>query len=78
MCIDSWGRPSYARAMVEVSSQNALKDKIVEATPRMEGNVLIHNEIKIEYEWAPSRCSLCKIFGHVDSSCTKNITKPIV
>lgn len=74
--MDAWGRPSFARAMIEVSSMNDLKEKIVVGTPKLHGDELIRTEIKVEYEWKPPRCSLCKVFGHVDASCLKNITKP--
>lgn len=29
MCINAWGRPSFDRAMVEVSAENPLKEKVV-------------------------------------------------
>lgn len=53
MCADSWGRPSFARAMIEVSSLNPLKEKIVVATPKENGKDYIRNEIRVEYEWKP-------------------------
>lgn len=59
MCVESWGRPSIARAMVEVSSLNPLKEKIVVATPTIIGNNYVRNEIRVEYEWKPPRRSIC-------------------
>lgn len=79
MCVDSWGRPSYARAMIEVSSDKGLKEKLVVATPRIEGDCRTLHEVCIEYEWKPPHCSKCKIFGHNDGSCSKQLvgkTKP--
>lgn len=30
---------------------------------------------KVEYEWVPSQCKDCHMFGHLDNNCNK---KPIV
>lgn len=59
MCMNSWGRPSFARAMIEVSSINALKEKVVVAIPKLNGNGFSCNEIRVEYEWKPPRRSIC-------------------
>nr|GEU57516.1 hypothetical protein [Tanacetum cinerariifolium] len=37
MCMQSWGRSSYARAMIELRADVELKDKIVEAMPKITG-----------------------------------------
>ncbi|GJY13316.1 zinc knuckle CX2CX4HX4C containing protein [Tanacetum coccineum] len=35
--------------------------------------------IRVEYEWRPPRCDVCKIFGHVHDQCPKKVvTPPIV
>lgn len=33
--------------------------------------------VRIEYEWKPPRCSLCKVFGHTDTTCPMSISKTI-
>ncbi|GKC35484.1 zinc knuckle CX2CX4HX4C containing protein [Tanacetum coccineum] len=30
--------------------------------------------VRVEYEWKPPRCDLCKIFGHVNDQCPKKVT----
>nr|GEV86762.1 hypothetical protein [Tanacetum cinerariifolium] len=35
MCMESWGRPSYARAMVEILAVNELKESITVANPSL-------------------------------------------
>lgn len=75
MCVNAWGSPSFARAMIEVSSVSALKEKIVLAIPKLESTGYTKQEIKVEYERKPLRCSECKIFGHVDSGCAKKVMK---
>lgn len=66
MCCESWGRPDYARVMLEMSSEYPLKDSLIVATSLVEGKGYTKESIGIEYEWKPPRCSLCKIFGHND------------
>ncbi|GJY04758.1 hypothetical protein Tco_0370698 [Tanacetum coccineum] len=65
MSIDSWGRASYARAMIELKADVNLRDTIVVVVPKFSGEGFTTNIIRVEYEWAPPRCSECKVFGHV-------------
>ncbi|GJT56216.1 zinc knuckle CX2CX4HX4C containing protein [Tanacetum coccineum] len=32
--------------------------------------------IRVEYEWRPPRCDICKIFGHVHDHCPKKVVSP--
>lgn len=75
MCMKAWGRPSFARVMIEVSSENVLKDKIVVAIPKLDVMGYTKCDIKVKYEWKPPRCAFCKVFGHVDCGCTKKLMK---
>lgn len=70
------GRPSFTRAMVEISSENSLKEKVVVAIPKFESTGYNRCEIKVDYEWKPPRCSLCKVFGHTDANCQKKNKDP--
>ncbi|XP_021996301.1 uncharacterized protein LOC110893502 [Helianthus annuus] len=72
MCAESWGRSSYARALIEVEAEAELKKSITVAIPSLDGNGYSKVEIKIEYDWEPLRCSSCCVFGHDDCSCPKN------
>lgn len=67
ICVDSWSRSSYARALVEISSDNAVPD--------MMGTEYIKETVEVEYEWKPPKCSLCCVFGHVHESCPKRPPK---
>ncbi|XP_022007560.1 uncharacterized protein LOC110906790 [Helianthus annuus] len=73
MCVDNWGRSSFARAMIEINADNDLKDFITVAIPKLEEDGYITEKVKIEYEWKPQRCSVCCVFGHNDQTCPKNI-----
>ncbi|KAF5771864.1 putative transcription factor interactor and regulator CCHC(Zn) family [Helianthus annuus] len=72
MCIDNWGRSSFARAMVEISADKELKDHIVVAVPKLVEEGYVLEEVKVEYEWRPKRCPTCCLFGHDVSSCPKS------
>ncbi|XP_035840396.1 uncharacterized protein LOC118487564 [Helianthus annuus] len=72
MCAESWGRSSYARALIEVQARVYLKKSVTVAIPSLEGLSHLMVEVKIEYDWEPLRCSSCCVFGHDDSSCPKN------
>ncbi|XP_021996195.1 uncharacterized protein LOC110893393 [Helianthus annuus] len=69
MCVDNWGRSSFARAMIEINADNDLKDHITVAIPKMDEEGFILERVKVEYEWRPLRCSSCCLFGHDDHSC---------
>ncbi|GKA60377.1 hypothetical protein Tco_0759784 [Tanacetum coccineum] len=70
--MQSWGRSSYARVMVELRADVELKDNIVVAMPKITREGHYTCNVRVEYEWKPPRCSSCKVFGHVHEECTKN------
>ncbi|GJR54178.1 hypothetical protein Tco_1404699 [Tanacetum coccineum] len=72
MCLSSWGRNTYARALVEFSADEDLKKSIVIAIPRGNGKGHSLAEIEIEYEWLPPHCSSCKVFDHCNDKCPNN------
>ncbi|GJS74648.1 nucleotide-diphospho-sugar transferase, partial [Tanacetum coccineum] len=72
MCMQSWGRSSYARVMVELQADVELKDNIVVAMPKITREGHYTCNVHVEYEWKPLRCSSCKVFGHIHEECTKN------
>nr|GEY37152.1 hypothetical protein [Tanacetum cinerariifolium] len=68
----SWGRSSYARAMIELCVNMELNDNIVAAMPKINGEGHYTCNIRVEYEWKPLRRSSCKVFGHNHVKCPKN------
>nr|GEV49843.1 hypothetical protein [Tanacetum cinerariifolium] len=72
MCMQSWGRSSYARVMVELQADVELNDNIVMAMPKITREGHYTCNVRVEYEWKPFRCSSCKVFGHIHEECTKN------
>ncbi|GJZ53778.1 beta-caryophyllene synthase [Tanacetum coccineum] len=73
MCMQSWRRPSYARAMIELRADVELKNNIVAVMPKINEESYYTFNIHVEYEWKPPRCACCKDFGLVLEECTKNI-----
>ncbi|GJS21858.1 retrotransposon protein, putative, ty1-copia subclass [Tanacetum coccineum] len=78
MCIKSYGRSSYARAMIEVRADVELKDTIVVAMPKLTREVFYMCNVCVEYDWKPPRCACCKVFGHVLDECPNNIDSDVV
>ncbi|GJR28079.1 reverse transcriptase domain, reverse transcriptase zinc-binding domain protein [Tanacetum coccineum] len=49
-----------------------LKDNIVAAMPKINGESYYTCNIRVKYKWKPPRCASCKVFGHVQDECPKN------
>ncbi|GJY48016.1 hypothetical protein Tco_0437972 [Tanacetum coccineum] len=71
MCIESWGRSSFAHCLIEVKVDEALKDSAI-GIPLPDGMGFTKETVRVEYEWKPPCCEQCKIFGHVYDQCPKN------
>ncbi|GJX78326.1 hypothetical protein Tco_0325137 [Tanacetum coccineum] len=72
MCMQSWGRSSYARVMIELRADVELKDNIIVAMPKITREGHYTCNVRVEYEWKPPRCSSYKVFGHIHEECPKN------
>ncbi|GJS16009.1 RNA-directed DNA polymerase, eukaryota [Tanacetum coccineum] len=46
--------------------------------PKLVGEGFYMCTVRIEYEWKPLRCACCKVFGHVQDECPKNIGSDVV
>ncbi|GJU25894.1 zinc finger, CCHC-type containing protein [Tanacetum coccineum] len=71
MCMQSWGRSSYARVMIELRADVELKDNIVVAIAKINTEGHYTCNVRVEYEWKPPRCSSCKVFRHIHGECPK-------
>ncbi|GKB10950.1 retrovirus-related pol polyprotein from transposon TNT 1-94 [Tanacetum coccineum] len=68
---------SFARALIEVSSEFELKSKVTMAIPNEAGDGYTKEVIRVEYEWKPPHCGECKIFGHDLLQCPKHVKETI-
>ncbi|GJQ90834.1 RNA-directed DNA polymerase, eukaryota, reverse transcriptase zinc-binding domain protein [Tanacetum coccineum] len=72
MCKMGVGRVRYARILVQVSAKKVLPQEI-EIVYRDKGNEEICRKvIHVKYDWKPTRCSECCVFGHNVDNCVKN------
>ncbi|GKE37698.1 hypothetical protein Tco_1461103 [Tanacetum coccineum] len=78
MCTQSWGRSSYARAIIELRADEELKDTIVVAMSKLIGEGFYKFNICVKYLWKPTRCLSCKVFGHILDECPKKIISDVV
>ncbi|GKD10867.1 zinc knuckle CX2CX4HX4C containing protein [Tanacetum coccineum] len=76
MCIESLGRSSFARCLIEINAYDVLKESLTMGVPLIEGSGFTIEIVNIEYEWKPPRYDLCKIFGHVQDHCPKKASLP--
>ncbi|GKA19726.1 hypothetical protein Tco_0699641 [Tanacetum coccineum] len=72
MYMQSRGRSSYARVMIELRADVELKHNIVVAMPKITRVGHYTCNVCVEYEWKPPRCLSCKVFGHIHEECLKN------
>nr|GEU75277.1 putative ribonuclease H-like domain-containing protein [Tanacetum cinerariifolium] len=53
-----------------------LMDIVTIGVPSFTGDDFTKETIRVEYEWRPPRCDLCKIFGHDHDDCPKRVVSP--
>ncbi|GJV05571.1 trichome birefringence-like protein 3 [Tanacetum coccineum] len=81
MCVESWGRIGYARALIEVWASKELKEEVIMVVPIVDDNGdttgYTKERIRVEYEWKPPLCLECHVFGHYAEMCPKRVTQPV-
>ncbi|GJY78189.1 hypothetical protein Tco_0987232 [Tanacetum coccineum] len=55
-----------------------LKENVIVAMPKIMGEGYYTCIVRVEYEWKSHRCSCCKVFGHTQEECPKNIGLGVV
>nr|GEU60433.1 hypothetical protein [Tanacetum cinerariifolium] len=74
MCVDSWGRIIFARALIEIHANSELKKEVRMAIPiddDDDGTGYTSEVMRVEYEWTSPHYLECKIFGHNFEKCPK-------
>ncbi|PWA51529.1 hypothetical protein CTI12_AA462710 [Artemisia annua] len=71
ICMHGIGRTEYARVLIEMDAKKEFKES-VELQYR-DGNQQVKGSkiVKVEYDWKPSVCSYCNVFGHEVKQCSK-------
>nr|GEW85864.1 zinc knuckle CX2CX4HX4C [Tanacetum cinerariifolium] len=67
---------SFARCLIEVNSKADIVDVVIIGIPSLSGDDFIKETIRVEYEWRPPRCDICKKFCHVHDHCSKKVVSP--
>ncbi|GJS00469.1 zinc knuckle CX2CX4HX4C containing protein [Tanacetum coccineum] len=75
ICIESWGRSSFARCLIEINAEDVLQDSLTIGIPCEDDGFSIET-VSIEYELKPPHCDLCNIFGHSHDCCPKKVLIP--
>ena len=84
MCHNAWGRPSFAKVLMDVWAGTKLKRELDVVIPSLHGEPDENVKVLVEYLWEPSLCVHCEVFGHHSSNCatakmeTKSKPKPKV
>ncbi|GJT79270.1 ATPase, F1/V1/A1 complex, alpha/beta subunit [Tanacetum coccineum] len=55
-----------------IATKMELKDNIVVAMPKITREGHYTCNVYVKYEWKLTRCSSCKVFGHIHGECLKN------
>nr|GEV15703.1 zinc knuckle CX2CX4HX4C [Tanacetum cinerariifolium] len=72
------GRSSFAQCLIEVNSEADLVDVVTIGILSLSRDGFTKETIRVEYEWRPPRCDMCKIFGHVHDHFPKKVTSPLI
>ncbi|PWA61290.1 ATPase, F1/V1/A1 complex, alpha/beta subunit, Zinc knuckle CX2CX4HX4C [Artemisia annua] len=77
MCIESWGRSSFARCLIEVKADEVLKESLTVEIPLLDGSGSTIEKVRVEYEWKSPRCDTCKLFGYTLNNFLKFVYPPV-
>ncbi|GKA46614.1 hypothetical protein Tco_0739497 [Tanacetum coccineum] len=61
MCLLSWGRMDYARALIDIRAHRELKEDMIIAIPNMKDDKEVIHTVRVEYEWEPPICGMCMV-----------------
>ncbi|GKA41137.1 putative reverse transcriptase domain-containing protein [Tanacetum coccineum] len=64
---------SFSHALIKLDATFEFKYELVVAFPRLNSVGYARETIQVTYEWKPSRCCSCRIFGHLIDQCPRNI-----
>nr|GEW43702.1 hypothetical protein [Tanacetum cinerariifolium] len=71
------GRIGYARDLIKVIAGIDLKKEVTMDVPLLTGEGHVKDKMVVEYDWTPSRCDDCKVFGHLTHDCPKRVLEPV-
>ncbi|PWA66526.1 RNA-directed DNA polymerase, eukaryota, Reverse transcriptase zinc-binding domain protein [Artemisia annua] len=72
MCSQGVGRLGYARVLIEVDAKKGIPDHVDIMYCDKMGKQTAIKQVKVEYDWKPPVCDVCKVFGHANDKCKLN------
>ncbi|KAJ9539134.1 hypothetical protein OSB04_031867 [Centaurea solstitialis] len=73
MCDNAWGRPGFAKVLIDTWAVGELKREIDVVIPSINGEKDTVVKVRVEYIWEPLQCSHCLVFGHKRSGCPRAV-----
>ncbi|GKC73630.1 RNA-directed DNA polymerase, eukaryota, reverse transcriptase zinc-binding domain protein, partial [Tanacetum coccineum] len=71
MCHSGIGRTDFARVLVEMDVGKEFKKEIEVQYRDGENKIKGTKKVSVTYDWKPSACTHCKVFGHDYNGCKK-------
>nr|GEV96231.1 hypothetical protein [Tanacetum cinerariifolium] len=68
-------KEELTRIPIWVNSEADLVDSVTIGILSLSGDDFTKETIRVEYEWRPPVCDVCKIFGHVHDHCPKKVKR---
>ncbi|GJX66899.1 RNA-directed DNA polymerase, eukaryota, reverse transcriptase zinc-binding domain protein [Tanacetum coccineum] len=75
MCHNGSGRAGFARILVEMEARKGIQDQIEIVYKDALNYTKTTKFVKVEYNWKPTLCVHCGVFGHNDKTCKAQSTK---
>nr|GEZ92111.1 hypothetical protein [Tanacetum cinerariifolium] len=63
-----------SKTIIEVTAEKELKNQVTMAVPMVTGEGYSMAKMDVVYEWKPSRCDECLVFGHMKEQCPKRVS----
>ncbi|GJZ44633.1 hypothetical protein Tco_0591888 [Tanacetum coccineum] len=67
----------FARALIEISTDKDLKREITMVVLIINGEGHTKEQMNVEYEWKPPRCTDCLVFRHDTNECPKRVVESV-
>nr|GEY81380.1 hypothetical protein [Tanacetum cinerariifolium] len=64
----------FARALIEVTAEKELKNQVTMVVPMVTDEGYSMAKMDVVYEWKPSRCDECLVFGYMKEQCPKRVS----
>ncbi|GJY89292.1 RNA-directed DNA polymerase, eukaryota, reverse transcriptase zinc-binding domain protein [Tanacetum coccineum] len=68
-----WSRTEYARVLLEIEASKGFKEEVELQYKDTNQNIKGTKVVKVAYDWKPSMCSHCVVFGYDYKDCKKRV-----